>query len=49
MGSASFDAANGIGTIYSPKVSLSNGEIIFNDFSVGASKGCFAYGHRWCS
>ncbi|MDP9525041.1 hemagglutinin repeat-containing protein [Pseudomonas protegens] len=32
LGSASFDAANGIGTIYSPKVSLSNGEIIFNDF-----------------
>ncbi|MCJ7957679.1 MAG: hemagglutinin repeat-containing protein [Pseudomonas sp.] len=44
LGSASFDAANGIGTIYSPKVSLSNGEIIFNDFSVGTSKGYFGYG-----
>ncbi|MGE8412843.1 MAG: hemagglutinin repeat-containing protein, partial [Pseudomonas sp.] len=44
LGSASFDAANGIGTIYSPKVRLSNGEIIFNDFSVGTSKGYFGYG-----
>lgn len=43
LGFASFDAANGIGIIYSPKVSLNNGEIVFNDFSVGTSEGDFGY------
>ncbi len=44
LGSKSFDAANGVGTIYSPKVTLSEGEIIFDDFAVGTKKGFFNMG-----
>ncbi|WP_156338070.1 hypothetical protein, partial [Pseudomonas sp. MIACH] len=44
LGKASFDAANGVGTIYSPKVTLNNNEIIFDEFAVGTSKGFFGVG-----
>lgn len=44
MGKASFDAANGVGTLYSPKVTLSKNEITFNDFAVGTSKGFIGVG-----
>ncbi|MDO7895295.1 two-partner secretion domain-containing protein [Pseudomonas citrulli] len=44
LGKVSFDAANGVGTIYSPKVTLSAGEVIFDDFAVGTSKGFMGYG-----
>lgn len=44
LGKVSFDAANNVGTIYSPKVGLKGGEIIFDDFSVGTSKGFIGVG-----
>lgn len=44
LGKASFDAANGVGTIYSPKVTLNNSEIIFDEFAVGTSKGFIGVG-----
>lgn len=44
LGKVSFDAANGVGTIYSPKVTMKAGEVIFDDFAVGASKGFMGYG-----
>jgi hypothetical protein len=33
-----------VGTIYSPRVTLSNSEITFDDFAVGASKGFIGVG-----
>ena len=39
----SFDAADNRGTIYSPKVTLSDREIIFDEFAVGMSKGFTGY------
>lgn len=44
LGKAPFDAANGVGTIYSPKVTMNAGEVIFADFAVGTSKGFMGYG-----
>lgn len=44
LGKASFDAANGVGTIYSPKVTLNNREIVFDEFAVGTSKGFIGVG-----
>ncbi|MBC3421761.1 hypothetical protein [Pseudomonas sp. RW3S2] len=44
LGKISFDAANGVGTIYSPKVTLKAGEVIFDDFAVGTSKGFIGHG-----
>ncbi|MDR2307115.1 MAG: filamentous hemagglutinin N-terminal domain-containing protein [Paucimonas sp.] len=44
LGKVSFDAANGVGTIYSPKVTMNAGEVIFDDFAVGTSKGFIGYG-----
>lgn len=44
LGKVSFDAANGIGTIYSPKVTMNAGEVIFDDFAVGTSKGFIGHG-----
>ncbi|WP_294738395.1 hypothetical protein [uncultured Pseudomonas sp.] len=44
LGNVSFDAANGVGTIYSPKVTMNAGEAIFDDFAVGTSKGFFGFG-----
>jgi filamentous hemagglutinin len=44
LGRVSFDAANGIGTIYSPKVTMNAGEAIFDDFAVDASKDFFGFG-----
>ncbi len=44
LGKVSFDAANGVGTIYSPKVTKNAGEVIFDDFAVGTSKGFIGYG-----
>ncbi|WP_041475785.1 two-partner secretion domain-containing protein [Pseudomonas ogarae] len=44
LGKVSFDAANGVGTIYSPKVTMSAGEVMFDDFAVGTSKGFIGYG-----
>jgi filamentous hemagglutinin len=44
LGKVSFDAANGVGTIYSPKVTMKAGEVIFDDFAVGTSKGFMGYG-----
>ncbi|MCM2459704.1 filamentous hemagglutinin N-terminal domain-containing protein [Pseudomonas sp. CG7] len=44
LGKVSFDAANGVGTIYSPKVTVSAGEVMFDDFAVGTSKGFIGYG-----
>ena len=42
LGKISFDAANGVGSIYSPQVTMNAGEVIFDDFAVGASKGLLA-------
>ncbi|HHM7218923.1 TPA: DUF637 domain-containing protein, partial [Pseudomonas aeruginosa] len=44
LGKVSFDASNGVGTIYSPRVTLNSGEIIFDGFSVGTSKGLIGVG-----
>ncbi|CAN7552510.1 DUF637 domain-containing protein [Pseudomonas sp. LjRoot263] len=44
LGRVSFNAANDVGTLYSPKVTLNSTEIIFNDFSVGTSKGFIGVG-----
>ncbi|OAI92690.1 hemagglutinin repeat-containing protein [Pseudomonas putida] len=44
LGKVSFNAANGVGTIYSPKVTMSAGEVVFDDFAVGTSKGFIGYG-----
>lgn len=44
LGKVSFDAANGVGTIYFPKVTMNAGEVIFDDFAVGTSKGFMGYG-----
>ncbi|SDS84781.1 filamentous hemagglutinin [Pseudomonas asplenii] len=44
LGKVSFDAANGVGTIYSPKVTMNAGEVIFDDFAIGTSKGFIGYG-----
>lgn len=38
LGKVSFDAANGVETIYSPKVTMNAGEVIFDDFAVSTSK-----------
>lgn len=32
----SFDAANGVGAIYSPRVTMSGSEITFDEFASGA-------------
>jgi len=40
----SFNAVNGVETIYSPKVTVNAGEVIFDDFAVGTSKGFIGYG-----
>ncbi|WP_156315968.1 hypothetical protein [Pseudomonas sp. Pf153] len=44
LGEVSFDAANGVGTIYSPKVTINAGEVVFDDFAIGTSKGFIGYG-----
>ncbi|MGE6473307.1 hypothetical protein [Serratia proteamaculans] len=43
FGGVSVDAANGVGTIYSPQVTMNAGEIIFNEFAAGTLKGYFAH------
>jgi len=40
----SFDAANGVGTIYSPRVTMSGSEITFDEFAIGTSKGFIGVG-----
>lgn len=40
----SFDAANGAGTIYSPRVTMSGSEITFDEFAIGTSKGFIGVG-----
>jgi filamentous hemagglutinin len=44
LGKVSFNAANGVGTVYSPKVTMNAGEVIFDHFAVGTSKGFIGYG-----
>lgn len=49
LGKVSFDAANGVGSIYSPKVTMNAGEVIFDDFAVSTSKGFIGYGPNGAS
>lgn len=44
LGKVSFDAANGVGTIYSPRVTMSGSEITFDEFPIGTSKGFIGVG-----
>ncbi|NUT68351.1 DUF637 domain-containing protein, partial [Pseudomonas corrugata] len=44
LGKVSFDAANGVGTIYSPRVTMSGSEITFDEFAIGTSKGFIGVG-----
>ncbi|MCK9691137.1 MULTISPECIES: hypothetical protein [Pseudomonas] len=44
LGEVSFDAADGLGTIYSPIVITSGSEITFDEFAIGTSKGVIGVG-----
>jgi len=49
LGAVSFNAANGVGQLFSPKVIRSGTQIVFEDFAVGTQQGLLGFGTKGAS